>query len=44
VFRVAQQLGQSSTIFRTLIQHDPSLEHGLRAFRGMAEGLGPDKV
>jgi hypothetical protein len=47
VFRVAQQLGQSSTVFRTLIHHDPSLEHGLniafslvylRAFRGKAEG------
>jgi len=52
VFRVAQRLGQNSTIFRTLIQHDPSLEHGLniafslvylRAFRGMAEGWGRPK-
>jgi hypothetical protein len=47
VYRVSQRLTQSSTLFRTLIQHDPSLEHGLtvafslvylRAMRGKAEG------
>jgi hypothetical protein len=47
VYRVSQRLTQSSTLFRTLIQHDPSLEHGLtvafslvylRAMRGRAEG------
>jgi hypothetical protein len=29
VYRVNQRLGDSSVIFRRLIQHDPSLEHGL---------------
>jgi len=47
VYRVNQRLGQSSVVFRKLIQHDPSLEHGLnvafslvylRGIRGKAEG------
>ena len=47
VYRVNQRLGQSSLVFRKLIQHDPSLEHGLnvafslvylRGVRGKAEG------
>ena len=47
VYRVNQRLQQSSTVFRKLIQYEPSLEHGLnvafslvylRAIRARAEG------
>lgn len=50
VYRVSQRLGQSSTLFRALIERDLTLEHGLnvafslvylRAVRGHAEGWGP---
>jgi hypothetical protein len=49
VFRVNQRLTQGSVLFRKLIEHDHSLEHGLnvafnlvylRAIRGKAEGWG----
>jgi hypothetical protein len=52
VYRVSQRLTQSSSIFRKLVEYEPSLEHGLnvafslvylRAIRAKAEGWAAQK-